>query len=179
MFKTSIITVSDRGYRGEREDKSGHAIEELLQGLDFEIIDYRVVPDEKDQICEALIDAIERLRSDLVFTTGGTGLSPRDVTPDATSEVIDKEVPGFAEAMRAESLKKTPHAMISRALCGIRGFSLIVNLPGSPKAVVECLKVILPALPHALSKLKGNPSECGSTWSPLKHRPKTPSSQRS
>ena len=162
MFKTSIITVSDRGYRGEREDKSGHAIQEILQGSDFEVIDYRIVPDEKDQIREALQDAIDRLGSDLVLTTGGTGLSPRDVTPDATLEVIDKEVPGFAEAMRAESLKKTPHAMISRALCGIRKSSLIVNLPGSPKAIDECLEVILPALPHALSKLKGDPSECGS-----------------
>lgn len=163
MFKTSIITVSDRGYRGEREDRSGQAIQELLCGLGFEVIDYRIVPDEKDQIREALIDAIDHLGSDLVLTTGGTGLTPRDVTPDATLEVIDKEVPGFAEAMRAESLKKTPHAMISRALCGVRKSSLIVNLPGSPKAVVECLKVSLPALPHALSKLKGDPSECGST----------------
>lgn len=161
MFKTSIITVSDRGYRGEREDKSGQAIQELLHGLDFEIIGYRIVPDEKDQIQKALIDAIDHLGSDLVFTTGGTGLSPRDVTPDATLEVIDKEVPGFAEAMRAESQKKTPHAMISRALCGVRKSSLIINLPGSPNAVVECMKVILPALPHALSKLKGDPSECG------------------
>lgn len=162
MFRTSIITVSDRGYRGEREDKSGQAIKELLDGLKAEVIDYRVIPDEKDQIREALIDAIDHVGSDLVFTTGGTGLSPRDVTPDATLEVIEKEVPGFAEVMRAESLKKTPHAMISRALCGVRKSSLIVNLPGSPKAATECLKVILPALPHALSKLKGDPSECGS-----------------
>jgi molybdenum cofactor synthesis domain-containing protein len=101
------------------------------------------------------------LKADLILTTGGTGLSPRDVTPDATLEVIDKEVPGFSEAMRAESLKKTPHAMISRAITGIRGSSLIVNLPGSPKSVRENLSVILPALPHALSKLKGDPTECG------------------
>lgn len=162
MFKTSIITVSDRGYRGEREDKSGQAIRELLQGLEFEVIDYRIVPDERDHIRKALIHAVDELGADLVLTTGGTGLSPRDVTPDATSEVIDKEVPGFAEAMRAESLKKTPHAMISRALCGVRRSSLILNLPGSPRAVIDHLKVTLPALPHALSKLKGDPSECGS-----------------
>ena len=113
------------------------------------------------EIIEALKKSADQLKADLILTTGGTGLSPRDVTPDATLKVIDKEVPGFAEAMRAESLKKTPHAMISRAIVGIRGSSLIVNLPGSPKSVRENLSVILPALPHALSKLKGDPSECG------------------
>jgi molybdenum cofactor synthesis domain-containing protein len=163
MFKTSIITVSDRGYSGEREDQSGQAIRELLDGSDFEIIDYRIVPDESDQICSALIDAIDLIGADLVLTTGGTGLSPRDVTPDATRKVIEKEVPGFVEAMRAESLRKTPHAMISRAVCGVRGSSLILNLPGNPKAVVEQLEVALPALPHAISKLKGDPSECGTS----------------
>ncbi len=161
MFRISILTISDKGSRGEREDKSGQTIMALIQGLDAEIVDYRIVADEKDQIRQTLIELVDHLGADLVLTTGGTGLSPRDVTPDATREVIDKEAPGFAEAMRAESLKKTPHAMISRALAGIRKSSLIINLPGSPKAVAECLQVILPALPHALSKLKGDPSECG------------------
>jgi molybdenum cofactor synthesis domain-containing protein len=105
----------------------------------------------------------DQLKADLILTTGGTGMSPRDVTPDATLKVIEKEVPGFSEAMRAESLRKTPHAMISRAIAGVRGSCLIVNLPGSPKSVKENLGVILPALPHALSKLKGDPTECGQT----------------
>jgi molybdenum cofactor synthesis domain-containing protein len=125
------------------------------------VIHYEVIPDERDVIKEALVRCTDSLHSDLILTTGGTGLSPRDVTPDATLEVIDKEVPGFSEAMRAEGLKKTPHAMISRAVCGTRKQTLIVNLPGSPKAVRECLKVILPAIPHALSKLKGDQEECG------------------
>jgi molybdenum cofactor synthesis domain-containing protein len=112
-------------------------------------------------IAEALKKSADKFKADLILTTGGTGVSPRDVTPDATREVIEKEVPGFSEAMRAEGLKKTPHAMISRAIIGIRGSSLIVNLPGSPKSVRENLGVILPALPHALSKLKGDPTECG------------------
>jgi molybdenum cofactor synthesis domain-containing protein len=161
IFKTAVVTVSDRGYRSERQDRSGQAIQERLSETSFEVVDYRIVPDEKEEIHLALTDAIDRLGVDLVLTTGGTGLSPRDVTPDATSEVIEKEVPGFAEAMRAESMKKTPHAMISRALCGARKSSLIINLPGSPKRALKCLDVILPALPHALSKLKGDPSECG------------------
>jgi molybdenum cofactor synthesis domain-containing protein len=160
MFKVSIITISDRGSKGEREDSSGPLIQEMIKGLPAEVIHYEIIPDEKDEIAEALMKSADRLKADLILTTGGTGLSPRDVTPDATLKVIEKEVPGFAEAMRAESLKKTPHAMISRAIVGIRGASLIVNLPGSPKSVKENLSVILPALPHALSKLKGDPEEC-------------------
>jgi len=161
MFKVAILTISDRGSKGEREDSSGPLIREMVKELPGEVIHYEIIPDEKEKIAEALKKSADRLKADLILTTGGTGLSPRDVTPDATLMVIDKEVPGFSEAMRAESLKKTPHAMISRAIAGVRGLSLIVNLPGSPKSVKENLSVILPALPHALSKLKGDPSECG------------------
>ncbi len=160
MFKVVILTISDRGSKGEREDSSGPLIQEMVKGLPAEVIHYEIIPDEMDEIIKSLEKSADHLKADLILTTGGTGLSPRDVTPDATSKVIEKEVPGFAEAMRAESLKKTPHAMISRAIVGIRGSSLIVNLPGSPKSVRENLSVILPALPHALSKLKGDPSEC-------------------
>jgi molybdopterin adenylyltransferase len=163
MFTAGILTISDKGSRGERQDKSGEAIREILSKTDARIVDYDIVPDEKDLIVETLVKWVDRDNLDVVITTGGTGLAPRDVTPEATLAVLDRIVPGFAEAMRAESLKKTPHAMLSRAVVGTRGKCLIVNLPGSPKAVRECLQVILPALPHAVETLKGQAGDCGAS----------------
>jgi molybdopterin adenylyltransferase len=161
MFTAGILTISDKGSRGERQDKSGEAIREILSKMDVRIVNYDVVPDEKELIVEKLVNWADKDNLDVVITTGGTGLTPRDVTPEATLAVVDRIVPGFAEAMRAESLKKTPHAMLSRAVVGTRGKCLIINLPGSPKAVRECLEVILPALPHAMETLKGEAGECG------------------
>ncbi len=163
VFTAGILTISDRGSRGERQDKSGQAIREILSSIDARITDYDIVPDEKELIVEKLVKWADEDNLDVVITTGGTGLTPRDVTPEATLAVVDRIVPGFAEAMRAESLKKTPHAMLSRAVVGTRGKCLIVNLPGSPKAVRECLQVILPALPHAVETLKGEAGECGTS----------------
>jgi molybdenum cofactor synthesis domain-containing protein len=161
MFTVGILTISDKGSTGERQDRSGEAIREVLSGADVSIANYDVVPDEKDLIVEKLVGWADKDNLDVVVTTGGTGLTPRDVTPEATLAVVDRIVPGFAEAMRAESLKKTPHGMLSRAVVGTRGRCLIVNLPGSPKAVRECLQVILPALPHAVETLRGQAGECG------------------
>ena len=161
MLTVGILTISDRGWRGEREDRSGEAIKQLLAALDTQLVRYEIVPDEKEIISQKLIQWSDNEGIDLIITTGGTGLSPRDVTPEATSAVVERVVPGFAEAMRAESLKKTPMAVLSRGVAGIRGSSLIINLPGSPKAVRECLEVILPALPHAIEVLKGEAVECG------------------
>jgi len=161
MFAVGILTISDKGAGGERQDKSGETIREILSGTGVRIVSYDIIPDEKELIIKKLIKWADEGELDVVMTTGGTGLTPRDVTPEATLAVVDKIVPGFAEAMRAESLKKTPHAMLSRAVVGTRGKCLIVNLPGSPKAVRECLQVILPALPHAVETLKGQAGECG------------------
>lgn len=157
-YTLSIITVSDKGSKGEREDISGRVIEEVMSPL-FEIVSYTIVPDEKEKIKEAILSNVNRV--DLILTNGGTGLHPRDVTPDATLEVIEREVPGIAEAMRAEGAKKTKTAILSRAVAGIKGKTLIINLPGSPKAVRESLEAIIDAIPHALDKIKGDPTECG------------------
>jgi len=159
MMRVAILTVSDKSSRGEREDLGGPAIRESLAGPDVEFVDYRVVPDDQHDIAEALFHFSERDDVDVILTTGGTGLAPRDVTPQATLGTIDYEVPGIAEAMRAESLKVTPAGMLSRAVAGVRNRTLIVNLPGSPKAVREVIAVIAPALPHAVSTLKGEVGE--------------------
>ena len=159
MIKVAILTLSDKGSKGQREDKSGPAIEKLVKKINAEVVSYDILPDEKSKIKTKLI-ALSK-KADLILTTGGTGVSPRDVTPDATKAVIDYEIPGIAEAMRQESLKKTPYAMISRAVAGVRGETLIINLPGSPKAVKENLAVILPVLSHTIEKIKGSTEECG------------------
>ena len=163
MFTVGVLTISDKGARGERQDKSGEVIREILPSMDARIVNYDIVPDVKELIVEKLVKWADEDDLDVLITTGGTGLTPRDVTPEATLAVVDRIVPGFAEAMRAESLKKTPMAMLSRAVVGARGKCLIINLPGSPKAVHECLQVILPALPHAVETLKGQAGECGTS----------------
>ena len=163
MFTVGILTISDKGSRGERQDKSGEVIREILSSMDVRIENYDIVSDEEELIVKTLVEWVDEDDLDVLITTGGTGLTPRDVTPEATLAVVDKIVPGFAEAMRAESLKKTPMAMLSRAVVGTRGKCLIINLPGSPKAVRECLQVILPALPHAVETLNGQVDECGTS----------------
>lgn len=160
MYKIGIVTMSDKGSRGEREDASGAAIREMVAGLGT-VEQYRVIPDDPEIIKATLIEYADQHKLDLVLTTGGTGLGPRDNTPDATLAVVDRLVPGLAEAMRAESLKKTPKAMLSRAVSGTRGQTLIINLPGSVKGVRECLEVVLPVLPHGLEILTGRGGECG------------------
>ena len=157
--RIAIVTASDKGSRGEREDTSAEAIRSLVKDLGV-VCDYTIVPDERDVLSGELKRLADDRGVDLVLTTGGTGLGPRDVTPEATLDVIDRHVPGLAEAMRAEGSKHTPRAMLSRAIAGIRGRTLIVNLPGSPKGVVENLGAILPVLPHALEILRGAGGEC-------------------
>lgn len=158
-----IVTVSDRGSRGEREDATGEALEAVLTQNGFDIRQRVIVPDEIPIIQSVLRRFADEQRVALIVTTGGTGVSPRDVTPEATLAVLERIVPGMGEAMRASSLQKTPHAMISRAVTGIRGWTLIVNLPGSPGGAVENLSVLLPALPHALRKIQGDMSDCAKT----------------
>ena len=159
MIRVAIITVSDRSAHGERKDLSGDTIREMLGEIEAEVVWYKIVPDELEVIKSTLKEAIEKWEADLVLTTGGTGLAVRDVTPEATREVVEKIVPGICEAMRLESFKKTPRAILSRAIAGTRGRSLIINLPGSPRGVRESLAVILKALPHGIAILKGEATD--------------------
>ncbi len=159
-MKAGVLTISDRGARGEREDLSGSLLKRKLTEAGFEVSHYRIVPDEYEEILAILIDWADRERLALILTTGGTGLSPRDVTPEATRAALEREIPGIAEALRLSGLKHTPYAMLSRGLAGIRRGTLIVNLPGSPKAVEEAWEVLAPVLKHALEKIQGSEAEC-------------------
>lgn len=159
-FSFAVITMSDSGARGRREDTSGAALQKLFAERGFRLCCYTIVPDEIGAIVEAVTGAIDKEKADLVLTTGGTGVSPTDVTPEAMDQVIEKEIPGMAEAMRAASLAITPKAVISRGRAGIRGRSLIINLPGSKKAALENIEVLLPALNHAIEKIQGSTRDC-------------------
>lgn len=159
MLNIAVLTISDKGSQGQRQDKSGEVIRGILSRIESTIIKYEVVPDERDVIAGKLIEWADGGGVDVILTTGGTGLARRDITPEATLSVIDRNAPGFAEAMRARSLEKTPMAVLSRGVSGLRGQCLIINLPGSPKAVRECLEVILPAIPHAVEIIKGEVTE--------------------
>ncbi len=160
MFTAAVVTVSDRSYAGERPDASGPCVAEMLQQAGYEVITTRIVPDEQAQIESCLTELADILNIALVVTTGGTGFSPRDVSPEATLSVCERRADGIPEAMRAASMAVTPRAMLSRAAAGIRGQTLIVNLPGSPKAARENLTAVLPTLRHGLEMLRGGPADC-------------------
>lgn len=159
MLKVGILTISDKGAQGQRLDESGKVIRDSFSPSASHIVKYEIVPDEMDVICHKLVEWADEGNADIIITTGGTGLSQRDVTPEATLAIVDKIVPGFAEAMRIKTFDATPTAMLSRATAGVRGKCLIINLPGSPRAVRECLEVILPAIPHAVEIIKGEVTE--------------------
>jgi len=158
MIRFGILTLSDRSSRGERADSSGPALARLIEAESWSVVKQSLLPDEESAIRDLLISWADSNEMDVILTTGGTGFSPRDVTPEATRAVIQREVPGMAEAMRAASLKVTPHAMLSRIVTGIRSKTLIINLPGSPKGAVENLQVVMPVLPHAIQLLREDPT---------------------
>jgi len=161
LLRVAIITVSDKGHRGEREDRSGKYLMQYFKEKGWEITDYEIVPDEKDMISKKLKDISDNKKADLILTTGGTGFSPRDVTPEATDGVIEKKVPGFSEIIRIGGQKKTPRAILSRGVSGIRKKTLIINLPGSIKGVKDSLELIYRPLPHGIDILTGKDTECG------------------
>jgi len=153
-MRAAVVTVSDRSFRGERPDVSGPVLVRLLESSQAQVVESTVVPDDIARIAETLIRLADEARCELIITTGGTGLSPRDVTPEATKQVIEKSLPGMEEAIRQDSLRHTPFAMLSRAVVGVRGRTLIINMPGSPKAVAECFLVVQPVLEHAVKLLR-------------------------
>ena len=159
MFNLGILTISDKGWRGQRSDESGKVIRNSPLVLENSVVKYEVIPDEADIIANKLAEWADEGNVDIILTTGGTGLGPRDVTPEATLSIVDKVVPGFTEAMRITAFSVTPFAILSRAVAGVRGKCLIINLPGSPKAVRECLEIISPTLPHAVEILSGEVTE--------------------
>jgi len=156
MVKIAIVTVSDSCFRGEREDESGKLIQQMVDSLG-EVVEYKIVPDEKEALRSCLLYLIEVKKVDLVLTTGGTGISPRDITPDVTEEVIDRKIPGFGELMRIKTFSSSPTSVLSRSIAGLKEKTLVVNLPGSPKGVRECLEILLPLFPHAFEMIRGLP----------------------
>jgi len=159
MFNLGILTISDKGSQGKRYDESGKVIRNSPLVLDNSVVKYEVIPDKIDIIANKLTEWADEGKVDVILTTGGTGLGPRDVTPEATLSIVDKIVPGFTEAMRTKAFEATPFAILSRAMAGVRGKCLIINLPGSPKAVRECLDIISAAIPHAVEILRGEVTE--------------------
>lgn len=162
-YSCGVLTLSDKGARGEREDTSGTVLKEMLSGYGFRVIAYEIIPDRQDLIESTLISWVDEKKIDLIVTTGGTGVSPHDRTPEATRRVVELEIPGIAEAMRQASLGKTKNAIWSRGIAGIRKESLIINLPGSKKAAIENIDVVLSALKHGIYKLKGGTADCGAS----------------
>jgi len=160
-YTCGVLTLSDKGSRGEREDTSGKMLCDLMRAEGFELIAYEVIGDQRELIAGTLISWVDQKGVDLILTTGGTGVSPRDVTPEAMLDVVERQIPGIAEAMRQAGFNKTVNAVLSRGIAGIRGQSLIINLPGSRKAARENIEVVLPALKHAIYKLQGGTADCG------------------
>jgi len=161
VYTAGVLTVSDSAARGDRSDESGPVICQILERHGYNVLLHKTVPDEVHDVRDILIKWTDNTSLDIIITTGGTGLSPRDITPEATKSVIEREVPGIAEAIRIKGLDSTPRAMLSRGVTGVRGKTLIINLPGSPSAVIQGMEVILPVLKHALDKIKGDATLCG------------------